>query len=334
MIGEYFLKLINLLLFVTTLGSVCAQTSANLTASGYSAPSPLQVAPGQVVTFFFRGIAPLAGVLRNAQSTTVPLPTTLAGISMRISQNEVADVPIPIFAVRQENDCDVAPQSDAACLLTTVKLQIPYEIEVPPYPAPGAPPVPIPVAPLARLAMDVDGVATRSFTLQPVIDNAHVISSCDLDWDTKSTSVCERQAYHSDGHPVSTSDPARRGDTVIVYAYGLGKPPASVRTGDATHIVAPLESQSRRVMASFNNFVNTPSSLPRSTYVAPAPASPITFAGLAYGEVGLYQVNVPVPTTFKPAVPCGAFNGFVVSNATLFISTSQGVEPIGICVQP
>ncbi|MBZ5591482.1 MAG: hypothetical protein LAP39_04550 [Acidobacteriia bacterium] len=188
--------------------------------------------------------------------------------------------------------------------------------------------------------IDVDGQAGRVFPLQPVPDNAHVLTSCDISWDTKYTSVCDRHAYHANGHPVSEAEPAKLGETVVVYVYGLGQLSAPVPTGDVSPVGTPLIDPGS-VKASFNNFVNSLSSTPRfvGSDEAPIPGSPIVFSPIAFGgltpgQIGMYQLNTPVPQSLELAGPCGGLNGFIQANATLRISTSQGTEILAMCVQP
>jgi hypothetical protein len=328
---EIELKLTALLVGLGALCTTFAQNAAFLTTAGYSAPAPQQVAPGQVMTFFFHGIAPLpGGSLRSAQATTVPLPATLAGLTLRLTQGQASPVAVPIFAVRQESDCDTGQDLSPACLLTLVKLQIPFEIAA--DVASSGPATPV-LAPLAQLTIEVDGQAGRTFPLQPVPDNAHVLTSCDISWDTKYTSACDRHAYHGNGHPVSATEPASQGETVVVYAYGLGQGSPRVATGDVA-MGSVLENLPGRVKASFDHFVNTPSSGPRFLSSDVLAFSPIAFGGLTSGQIGLYQLNIPVPQSLHPDVPCGGFDGSIRSNAALLISTSQGTEALGLCVQP
>ena len=213
------MKLIYSSLFLAALCPAFAQNAATLAAAGYSAPAPLQVAPGQVVTLFFHGVVPLAGrQLRSGQAATVPLPATIAGLSARISQPKGPFLPVPLFAVRQENECDASLVSDPACLLTSVKVQIPFEVvgDVTVSPT-GA----ITYAPVAQFTLRVDDEPSRTFPMQPVPDNAHVLTSCDINWDGDGQRL-RSPSYHSDGTAVSEANPSNA-ETVLVYAFGLGR---------------------------------------------------------------------------------------------------------------
>ena len=122
----------------------------------------------------------------------------------------------------------------------------------------------------------------------------------------------------------------------MVYAYGLGLPSFDVPAGTVSPEGAVLAEVNTRVKASFGRFLNTVSSGPRLLLSDQnnLPSSPIVFGGLTPGQIGLYQLNIPIPQWLAPDQPCGAFDGFVKSNTQLFITTIQGAEGFGICVQP
>jgi hypothetical protein len=89
-------------------GALCpmfAQSGPIIASAGYSSPAPLEAAPGQVVTLFVRGL-PLAadGRFRAGQAANVPLPNTIAGISVAIVQGQ-RTLQAAIFAVREESEC-------------------------------------------------------------------------------------------------------------------------------------------------------------------------------------------------------------------------------------
>ncbi len=228
--------------------------------------------------------------------------------------------------------------SDPACLLTSVKVQIPFEVvgDVTVSPT-GA----ITYAPVAQFTLRVDDEPSRSFPLQPVPDNAHVLTSCDINWDTATASVCDRHIYHSDGTAVSEANPSKRGETVLVYAFGLGQSSFPVRTGDVSPsgptLSLPGSPNYLQLKARFENFGNALSSSPRFVSVddSNGASAPISFAGLTAGQIGIYQLNVPIPQNLDLFGPCNAASGGTVrSNATLRITTSQGTEVTALCIQP
>jgi uncharacterized protein (TIGR03437 family) len=79
---------------------------------------------------------------------------------------------------------------------------------------------------------------------------------------------------HADGHRVTPQDPARPGETVVLYATGLGPVDATQETGEAAPTSPPAWSQH----------------LPEVT--VGGRAASVLFAGLTPGLAGLYQVNL------------------------------------------
>lgn len=99
---------------------------------------------------------------------------------------------------------------------------------------------------------------------------------------------------------VTNSNPIHHGDTLVLYMTGLGQVTPTVASG------APA-----------------PSNPPASSVVTPAVTLggvvlPVSFAGLTPGQVGLYQVNVQVPS----AVPQGLSVPLTVSQGTATTSLS------------
>jgi len=98
---------------------------------------------------------------------------------------------------------------------------------------------------------------------------------------------------------VDSAAPATAGDTVQVFATGLGVTEPAVVSGAPAPSAEPLA----RVAA------------PVSATVGGLPAT-VQFAGLAPGFVGLYQVNVQIPAGVPPgpAVPLVLLQNGVPSN--------------------
>ena len=86
------------------------------------------------------------------------------------------------------------------------------------------------------------------------------------------------------GAPISSSNPATRGDVIVIYANGLGPVDTPQSSGDpasSTKLVGTLASPAVSIGGT---------------------AATVQFSGLAPGFVGLYQVNVQVPAS----APTGA----------------------------
>jgi len=329
----------HLLLGLCSLLPLAAQTGASLVNATYSQPAPLVVAPGQIVTLFFRGVAPRAdGSLRTETATTVPLPVTLSGLSLRISQPGLAaPASVPILSVLQNSECGSTGNNSPACLLTAMRIQIPFELAATDlFLGPSG------AAPVAELVIEEDGKASRSFLLQPFAQNGHVITSCDLTWDIKSESKCSRTTYHADGREVTATEPAKLGETILVYAYGFGQTTPPARTGQLSpqgaSVPTVLNQKPRVVVTIEDEILDAPAWLPRTFDNPPVNLTPLTipFAGLTPNQVGLYQVNIPIPTSLRIPVLCDAIPNStpVTSNALIKVSTIQGTDFVPICIAP
>jgi len=99
-------------------------------------------------------------------------------------------------------------------------------------------------------------------------------------------------SYSQPGYPAY---PAKAGDTLTIYAIGMGATSPSVGTGQAAPLVEP-----------FARLTNTPTIRFGSSLV-PTSATP-SFAALAPGYAGLYQINVQIP----PGAPTGTVPVFAI----------------------
>ena len=302
-----------------------AQTPAVLAAVGYASPAPIPVASGQVVTLFFGEIAPVRdGTLRSAEAKTVPLPTVLGGVSVQINQPPVN---FPIFAVRQESDC-IDGQANPACLLTSLRVQVPFILQ-----------------PAKELVLLADGEVSRSFRLSQVSDSAHVLTSCDLTWDTNWASSCSRLSFHADGTVITEKSPARPGESIVVYLWGLGVTSPMVPTGEPSPPGAVV-TQIPGTPAVRARLLDGPRASPTAipAFYSPEdsvdPGLPIEFVGLTPGQIGLYQINVTVPQSFTSTTSCGdpvfgQADISIAANAVLHITTLYGgTQELGFCWKP
>ncbi len=83
---------------------------------------------------------------------------------------------------------------------------------------------------------------------------------------------------------VDATNPAKAGDTVVIYATGLGEVSPQVQAGTLTPITG---------LSQITN--------PITVTIGGVQAQSVSFAGLTPGQVGLYQINVVVP----PGIPPG-----------------------------
>ena len=264
---------------------------------------------------------------KKYQATTLPLPTTLAGISVTLTQfisSGQVSTPVPLLAINQGNICSVSSTHLPECGLTLITVQTPFELVVP---------QPSNINP--ELVISENGVSSRAFEMRTSADNIHVVTDCDLGaWVgfgcavPSPSSSGSPMVTHADGTLVWAESPAKPGEVVVIYAWGLGPTAPAVKTGAATPTPAPaLPGNNGYGGAPLIQFDFRPNASPSSTQGS---FNLPVFAGLVPGQVGLYQVNVKLPTSFPSVDPC---SGGIRSNLTINLVMSS-FDGAAICVQP
>ncbi len=175
--------------------------------------------------------------------------------------------------------------------LTAITVQIPYEL--------------VPVCPLCAkpvsatpplLTISENGQALTSIELNPLADEVHVLTACDValgppPQPPNLTGLpCAPLVTHTNGTLVSAASPANPGETLTAWAFGLGQTTPAATTGEPATMGVTLETFN----LDFNYQINA---LPAKPYTGDPDTIPIhpLFSGLAPGYVGLYQVNFTVP---------------------------------------
>jgi uncharacterized protein (TIGR03437 family) len=250
---------------------LCAQPL--VIGAGYAAPSPIKVAPGQLVTFFVSGIA--GAPPSRVAATSLPLPYSLAGISVMI--DELSNPPlrnerVPLFAV--------APLGD----LLAVSVQIPFGLRTASFIAPDIPPP-------ATMTLSVNNVAATTLAIAPTPDQIHVATTCDANLTTPAPGApCRPVVAHVDGSLVTPDRPAHTGELLVLYAFGLGATNPGMAAGDAATSAQPAVAALS--MSADAAIADVPSTRQLVTPV---------FEGLTVGFSGLYQLDFFAPaacTTF------------------------------------
>jgi uncharacterized protein (TIGR03437 family) len=271
------------------LGSVLlsAQPIAAIGSAGYSAPIPVKVAPGQILTFFVSGIG--AGLKTKVTADAFPLPKTLAGISAtlnELSQPPLTGQAIPILAASPITSCDGIIVTVPCTAMVALTVQIPFGIRT-------VSPVP-PIPPAAILTISENGGSSASVSLSPMSNQAHIVTTCDVNVSPPAPgSLCRPVVAHGDGTLVTPDHPAHTGEELVLYAFGLGSTQPGLEAGEAS----PAPAQP---------VVNT-FTLTNEAAIASIPSGRRTFAplfaGLTPGFAGLYQVNFLAPA---PPMPFGS----------------------------
>ena len=177
--------------------------------------------------------------------------------------------------------------------------------------------------------------------LNPLADAVHILTACDVAVGAPGPGQpnltglpCVPLVTHAAGSLVSASSPAKMGETLTAWAFGLGatNPPAT------TGKIATEAPVTGKIYLNFNYSVNALATKPVPVEPDQVPGVPL-FAGLAPGYVGLYQVNFTVPAGAQNGIaPCSAPGTVapggtpVQSNLTVSIGGLYSFDGVGICV--
>jgi hypothetical protein len=309
-----------------------------LAGTGYTDPSIVRVAPGQITTLFVTG---LKTVLRSqpVNANMIPLPATLAGISVTLNQTGSQPTPVPLLSVQQVSVCSnggappPASGLTADCFITAITVQIPFELVLPG----GDRPTSVP-----ELIVSENGNQSKAFRVSPITDNLHVMNSCDVFPSPRVTSAsfCVPLVTHANGTLVTADSPAQAGEEIVIWALGLGPTTPTPKTGQASP--TPAATLSSFLYLQFDFRTNATPSRPyvNPLIMAAIPTPAPIFAGLTPGQVGLYQINVRIPTSI-PAIascttgtPSTSPSSTVQSNLTIDIGATTSFDGAATCVQP
>lgn len=310
-----------LIVFVLSMPPLVAENSAAVVSGGYVRQTPVNVAPGQIITFFVHGIG--SDLKKAVRASTVPLPTTLAGISAMFIQSN-PPIEIPIVAVEPIGPCANSSQPGCATSYTGVTLQIPFNISATdPQARVGA----IPAG--GQIRFSENGSIIATVDVLPFVDQVHIVRSCDEMMSTRDPS-CAPIVTHPNGSLVNDENPAKAGETLVMYAVGLGYTTNPVPNGRAPD--APART-SIKYGLDFDVRPNAGASRPPAN--TGTTHSPI-FTGLIPGFVGVYQINISLPAFPDGILSCdpSPLGRYIVSNLTVNIFGPASVDGVGICVKP
>ncbi len=206
--------------------------------------------------------------------------------------------------------------------MTAVTVQIPFDMFVPnPLAAyirtPGT----------TSLVISENETMSNRFLVSPVSDQIHVLTSCDVNGQTRGSGVCFPIVTHADGslvlqaprgpdqQPLTNSE-AKPGESIVMYLYGLGSVSPAANAGELPPSPTPVTATP--VYMRYDYRPNAASSKPIDFSAQP------TFAGLAPKQIGLYQVNFVVPAPRPGTLSCGAA---ITSNLTVSVTGSTFGSP-------
>ncbi len=317
---------------------VCVAQSGNfMVAAGYNSPYNVVVAPGQVITLLVQGVG--ASLAFPVQAQNIPLPTTLAGISVSLHQTSAPPIAVPLLSVSPRSSTCFGRPNLPGCqvLLAEVTAQIPYELvaNFPRFDESSSE---------AVLVVSENGVPGNAFQLAPAFDRIHIITNCAYvqpgDILLPFSNICGPIVTHGgSGALVTPANPAKSGEVLVMYAFGLGTTTPAAKTGEAAPLPALTLAQtpgSHPLLIGHDFHKNA---APQRVEDPTPDQASLLFAGLTPGFVGLYQVNFRVPAIPVGLPPCSIPAGppgilAVRSNLTVSISGSFSFDGAAICVDP
>ena len=285
---------------------LCLPVGAQNTVAGagYRNASPvLEAAPGQVLIVSLHGArARLSEPVPGTFTPATSLPRSAAGFSADLVRGEVR-TPAGIYGVSQT----ACPAGIAACQpITNITLQIPFELAVNQF---------------ASVEVKEGGIVLAQLAVRGVWDKIHVISSCVESvvyyslFGGETLDSCTAAVVRPMGGLNNPNIPARPGETLVAFAYGMGD-------ADPSPIGRPFRAGRTK-----QPFVMRFAIAGGQVYWAQAPDAVVLItAG------GTYQINFRVPPLpgDTPLPACGERG--LYGNMRVSISGMHSTDTFELCV--
>ncbi len=283
-------------------GTVLPSPFSASRAGGNAAAGGFVIAPGEILQVLVTAdIAPTA-------------------LSAKILQANGTSLDVPIFQVSSYSPCGgILTVFNQPCRpVAAVTIQIPYGI-LTDHPGPE-------FHQASAIVFFNSNVARASALVTPLDDSIRVLTNCLGGGPQPVNPSCVPLVTHSDGTP-GYPRPFAPGETVVIYATGLGRVNPAVADGTAP---AAAAATAYPTWVDFNFRPNAqavspvlPFSSLSDGYFKPS------YAGVTPGYPGLYQINVQLPPVPTGLPACG---GKVASNLTLTIIGTSSFDAAPICV--
>jgi uncharacterized protein (TIGR03437 family) len=221
-----------------------------------------------------------SGIATSDATASAPFPTTLGGVQVKVSGTSA-----PIY-----NVC-------ASCNPQQISAVIPYSVSS---------------DPTVAMTFQVINGSTASNTV-----SGYTGATSPGIFTIPPGGIYDGAIEHADGSVVTTSNPAKPGETVAIYLTGMGAVDKTVTAG------APAPS---------NPLANV--SAPIAVYIGSgsnAQQATVQFAGLAPTLGGLYQINVTIPSNMSAGDQIiEIVTGVDLGNGTTYdVDFSEATIPIG-----
>jgi len=301
------------------LPGLMAQNANAIFGTGYTGPYVAGATPGDVITLF---TTPLN--VPDAVASQTPLPTSLSGVSVAVRATGALAVDttgyptlLPILRIHS-----VKGPGPPFIPSTAITVQIPTDTVIINYQGNVENAFPDEVI----LNVKANGVSGPDFTVQMNGAASHLLNSCDTVFGgvgpITSGSGCNPVITHADGTTVSYASPAKVGETIVVYALGLG--PFGLTGRPKGGSVGILYGQTY-----FSYILDPPPQSSLESLTARYLLNRV-YVGLVDGYVGLFQINITVPV--MPAQTHACQNA-ADENATIQDLGAPN-EGLVICVSP
>lgn len=316
-------KRLALLALLCTVGPLSAQSTSGalIAGSGYAIPPPdIAVAPGQIITVSIYGIPARTLDTVRMIGTGNLLAALNSGISAELDQTaNPRQIAVPVYAVQQPKCLD--PFSPCTPV-TTVTVRIPFDMLAP-----------ADEFNIASLKIFDQGKSVGELALRPVADNIHFGNLCDqtaimVSASPSGNAGCIPLLQHTNGSLVTAANPARWGEVVLGWAYGLGNANPSGPSG-LEYRLSALAPTAQTFALGFNLQPNAAPNRPLARLGAASPA----WTGIQDGT-GLYHVNFVLPAVAPTGqfLPCDGVE--VRSNLTITLAGAKSMDGAAICVAP
>src|SRR5713226_2598823 len=186
-----------------------AQTGPAISTTGYRDPSLIELAPGQILTLFLNGVKSTP----EGIATSLPLPTSLDGMSVTLIDLHADPRPVPLLRVTTiDNGCPQNRQSDV-CRIVALTIQAPYGIEGGSI-GPG-------ISGINQLVVSENGVPGPRYGFFSRLSQIHIDrGSFPLGYESTFSNEDHSGSFilHANFRKITATDPAQPGETAVVLA--------------------------------------------------------------------------------------------------------------------
>lgn len=301
---------------VSGLAPLLVAQSPVILGESYRSPIHNGLALGQVITLYVQAtVGPFTPINLKADLVGGRLPRSLGDVTVRfgVSRPEVDGA---IFSVETLPLCPSGSSLETCTPVYAITVQVPYEL---------GRLQPLRYGDYFSAWVGIKGVLSGRTLWGLRQASPRFLGECGA--------ACLPALFHGDGTVVSERAPAKAGETLIVYAYGLGLTAPEVPTGER----APTAPLAVSIGATYNFLYldYRPDSRSRQN---PPPASQLefyphlkavepTFVGLSPGSIGLYQINFqlpPAPVKIPECLPTNVTIG-LGDGISFCMETSKGL---------